>query len=50
MKTVKLIKPHRHDGVDYDAGAILKVPEEVADFLASRGIATIEEKPKPPKP
>lgn len=50
MKPIKLLKPHRHDGIDYDAGAHLKVPEDVADFLASRGIAVIEDKSKPPKP
>ena len=31
---LKLLKPHRHEGIDYAVGQILTLPEALADLAA----------------
>ncbi|MFV0680273.1 hypothetical protein [Ottowia sp.] len=39
MKTITLLKPHRHAGRDYPAGAALDLPARKADWLIGVGVA-----------
>ena len=39
MKTICLLKPHRHAGRDYKPGATLELPAAKADWLIGIGSA-----------
>jgi hypothetical protein len=39
---IKLLKPHRHAGRDYPAGAHLNLRDDKADWLVSIGVAEAE--------
>jgi len=36
---IKLLKPHRHAGVNYQAGEVLDVDNETSNYLASAKVA-----------
>lgn len=39
MRKVKLLRPHSHEGKDYDTGAVLDVEGDRAEWLIGLGVA-----------
>lgn len=45
---IQFLKPHEHDGQQYEPGGHADVPHSIATFLIERGIAeAIKTQPKP---
>lgn len=45
MRKVRLLKPHTHEGKNYEPGTVLEVEADRADWLMGLGVAELIDKP-----